>query len=106
MMIKEEEVGTLYFANGKDTFVRYFAPDHLESVYVLDEAGEYQYVSNDGEISYSVDRDGGPAIVAGKREWYCKNGRLHRLDGPAFSDGEGYKEYWFYGLRFSFEEFT
>jgi len=30
---------------------------------------------------------------------YYQNGKLHRIDGPAFEYPDGYIEYWIYGIR-------
>jgi len=58
----------------------------------------------DGTQSWTVDgklhRIDGPAFIwtDGSEEWY-QHGELHRTDGPAVEWADGEKEWWKYGTR-------
>lgn len=60
------------------------------------------------EDNYSYHREDGPALeyIAGPwkgyKYWYI-NDKRHREDGPAVEGFDG-KQYWFDGVRYSFEE--
>lgn len=46
-------------------------------------------------------RDGAPAFISRRARvlmWF-KNGEIHRTDGPAYINGNGYKEWWKHDKR-------
>ncbi len=44
-------------------------------------------------------KDGLTIDFNGTKHWYNKNGRHHRLDGPAYIGINGTKSWWIYGIR-------
>jgi len=62
-----------------------------ESILTEDEYGNKYWTRKDGKFH----RLDGPAVEYnnGHKEWY-QNGKLHRLDGPAVEYVDGRKEWW------------
>ena len=65
---------------------------------------------NDGVIEYRLDgslhREDGPAYTEsnGYQGWWI-NGKRHRLDGPARIDTKGLQEWWIEGQRYLRQEY-
>lgn len=49
---------------------------------------------------------GGPARITGGEVAYCRNGRLHRSDGPAVVRANGDQEWWLHGKPFHASQVT
>jgi hypothetical protein len=72
-----------------------------------------QFIDNNGNIRYELNgklhRLDGPAFIwkNGDGQWY-KNGKLHRLDGPAIlwkNEIARIEEYWIEGVEYTEQEF-
>lgn len=74
-----------------------------ESTMTVDESGNKTWFNEDDRLH----RTNGPAIedINGYKAW-CMNGKLHRLDGPAVEHVNGTKAWWVDGRELTEEEFN
>ena len=69
---------------------------------VINENGhQYWYKNN------KLHREDGPAIIEtnGTQEWWL-NGTIHREDGPAILYPDGFHEWWLNGIRYDFNDYV
>ncbi len=66
-----------------------------ELILTLDYAGNQFWRNKDGRLHRL---DGPAAEYVDGRKFWCQNGDLHRSDGPAIEWGDGAKEWWQNGL--------
>jgi len=115
----EDPRGGLYGGYGGDAwrsdFNRWYwwnhnTDEHPKDIAYRDDEGRYHRVYGPAYIGFKYEieewyihgirhREGGPAIIHKDTKIWMKDGKLHRLDGPAIEDPGGPKQYWIDGQK-------
>ena len=76
--------------------------EKMKDGFIIDDYGTKFWYKN-GKLH----RVGGPAIECtnGTKHWFV-NGEYHRLDGPASVWYDGYKHWWLYGKKYPESEYN